>query len=192
MSRSITIISALLACAVQGYDFVRYENAAARALATAEQQYGSAPELPPAIPPGPVPAAAVGLLLQRHLAAGFALPGDWFTNADGSDVVLFSEPGCGSVIREFAVYRLRGGFYHHIGTYRVLSRAYRWQSTATRFDTDGAGALCLSFVSPEGKVVECRFDLSRPVQVYRLAPAHAPITPAEERGVCASPGFESR
>ena len=141
MSRSITIISALLACAVQGYDFVRYENAAARALATAEQQYGSAPELPPAIPPGPVPAAAVG---------------------------------------------------HHIGTYRVLSRAYRWQSTATRFDTDGAGALCLSFVSPEGKVVECRFDLSRPVQVYRLAPAHAPITPAEERGVCASPGFESR
>lgn len=192
MLRSLSIISALLACAVQGYDFVRYENTAAQALSAAGQQYRNTPELPPLGAAGPVPATEVGELLLRHLVAGFALPDDWFTNADGSVVVLLSEPGCGSIIREFTVHRLRDGYYHHIGTYRMLSRAYSWQPAATRFGTAGAGSLCLSFISPQGLPVECSFDFSRPVQVCRLAPACSPITPAEERGACPLPSVPCR
>lgn len=187
MLRTLSISIALLAGAVQGYDFVRHENAASRSLQAAGQQYLNAPELPAVAAPGAVAAADVGSLLLQHLAAGFALPDDWFTNEDGSVVVLLSEPGCGSIIREFKVYRLREGYYRHTGTYRMLSRAYRWVPKTTRFETAGAGALCLSFISPDGRATECRFDLSRRVQLLRLAPAHAPITPAEERGACSLP-----
>ncbi|MBR5888061.1 MAG: hypothetical protein IKZ07_07625 [Akkermansia sp.] len=184
MFRCICSIIALLACTVQGYDFVRYCNPATQYLHDAAQQYSRAAEPPTAAGGGAVAATEVGQLLLQHLALGFALPGDWFTNADGSVVVLLSEPGCGSVIREFKVYRLQSGHYHHIGTYRVLSRAYRWQPAATCFDTMGAGGMSLRFLSPQGQSIDCRFDFSRSTQIYRVAPAHAPITPAEERGAC--------
>ncbi len=184
MFRCICSIIALLACTVQGYDFVRYHNSATQYLNEAEQQYRRAAEPAPAAGDGAVAVTEVGQLLLRHLAVGFALPGDWFTNADGSVVVLLSEPGCGSVVREFKVYRLQSGYYHHIGTYRVLSRVYRWQPAATCFDTIGAGGMSLRFLSPKGQPIDCRFDFSRATQVHRVAPAHASFSPAEERGAC--------
>lgn len=185
MLRFLLILPALLASAVQGYDFLRYDNAAARALAAAGEKYRLQPEPSAPAVVAPVPAGEVERLLYSHLAAGFALPEDWFTNADGSVLVFLSEPGCGAIIREFAVYRLQGEHYHRVGTYRILSRAYRWLPAETCFDTEGAaGGMSLCFVSPTGERRLCRFDFSQPAQVYRLAPAHAPITPAEESGAC--------
>ena len=178
------ILGLLLSTVVHGYEFVRHENAATRALVAAESQWRSAPELPISVAPAEVAAAEVGRLLHHHLAAGFALPEDWLTNVDGSVVVLLSEPGCGSVIRQFTVYRLTAGNYHLVGTYRVLSRAYKWLPAATRFDAEGQGGMTLVHSAPGGSLSEIRFDFSRPTQVYRLAPPHAPITPEEERGSC--------
>ena len=186
------ILGLLLSTVVHGYEFVRHENAATRALAAAESQWRSAPELPAAVAPAEVAAAEVGRLLHHHLAAGFALPQDWLTNADGSVVVLLSEPGCGSVIREFTVYCLVGGYYRHTGTYRVLSRAYKWLPAATRFDAEGQGGMTLVHRAPGGSLSEIRFDFSLPTQVYRLAPSHAPITPEEEQGSCRSTRDEFR
>ncbi len=179
-------ISLLLgaALAASGYDFVRYENEASRVLSETEAECRRTPD--PVIMQfsGAVTAAQVGNLLKMHLARGFALPGDWFTNEDGSIVVLLREPGCGAIIREFCVYRLSDGMYHHTGTYRVLSRAHNWKPEATRFEMDGAGVMVLRFVSSRGITYDCRFHLDVPVEVFRLAPPHAPITPAEESGAC--------
>ena len=95
MLRFLFILPALLASAVQGYDFVRYDNAAARALATAGEKYRLQPEPSAPAVAAPVPAGEVERLLYSHLAAGFALPEDWFTNADGSVLVFLSEPAAG-------------------------------------------------------------------------------------------------
>lgn len=174
----------MLASAVQGYEFVRYSNGAADRLAAAAELYRRS-ELLPQQPCGElVPAEQVGQLLLQHLSAGFALPDDWLTNEDGSIVVFLSEPGCGSLVREFAVYRLQQGMYRRCGTYRVVSRAYQWQPQATRFDSRGQGGMSLVFTAATGAPRECRFDFSRPAAVCRIAPAHAPITPAEEQGRC--------
>ncbi len=182
MFRSLLAL-ALLALAAQGYDFVRYSNPASAALAEADRLYQQAAPLQAAAVSS-VPAGQVGVLLQQHLSAGFALPGDWFTNADGSVVVLLSEPGCGAIIRQFTVYHLREGYYRYTGTYRMLTRACRWLPGQTRFDTLGQGGMTLVHESPRGGRSEHRFDFALPRQVHRLAPAHAPITPAEEKGLC--------
>ena len=182
MFRSL-IALALLPLAAQGYDFVRYANPASAALVEADKQYQQAAPFR-GVASGAVPAEQVGQLLQQHLSAGFALPGDWLTNADGSVVVFLSEPGCGAIIRQFTVYRLRDGHYHYTGTYRMLTRACRWLPDLTRFDTLGQGGMTLVHESARGGRSEHRFDFALTQQVHRLAPPHAPITPAEEKGLC--------
>ena len=73
MFRSLLAL-ALLALAAQGYDFVRYSNPASAALTEADRLYQQAAPLQAAAVSS-VPAGQVGVLLQQHLSAGFALPG---------------------------------------------------------------------------------------------------------------------
>lgn len=175
-----------LVCAfgAEAYDFVRHGTEAEALLAAAAEQYRRSPQLHGA-PAGPVLRREVGRLLFRHLSGGFALPDDWFVNETGSVIVFLSEPGCGALIRQFTVYSLReDGYLHLTGVYRVISRAYTWQPAETRFTGEGAGGMRLVYTGKDGTRRECSFDFSQPAGVHRIAPLHAPITPAEERGVC--------
>jgi len=176
----------LSASVARAYDFVRYGSAAEGALAAAAASYRVSPQQPREAS-GPVPCDEPEQLLYRHLALGFALPEDWFVNETGTVIVFLSEPGCGSLMRQFTVYTLRqDGCLHLAGVYRAISRAYTWQVARTRF-LDGDRGMALVFTHADGSCRECIFDFSLPAAVYRIAPLHAPITPAEERGVCTRP-----
>lgn len=180
------LIAMLSAFAAQAYDFVRHGGEAEALLTEAAESYRCSPQLPREAS-GPVPYKEPEQLLYRHLAAGFALPDDWFVNETGTAIVFLSEPGCGSLIRQFTVYTLQqDGCLHLAGVYRVISRAYTWQPARTRF-VDGDRGMVLVFTHADGSCRECAFDFSRPAAAYKIAPQHAPITPAEERGVCTPP-----
>lgn len=182
----IVLMLMLSAVVARAYDFVRHGSAAEGVLSAAAESYRGSPQLPREAA-GPVPYDEPEQLLYRHLAEGFALPDDWFVNENGTAIVFLSEPGCGSLIRQFTVYTLRqDGCLHLAGVYRVISRAYTWQPARTRF-VDGDRGMVLVFTCADGSCRECAFDFSLPSAVYKIAPQHAPITPAEESGVCTPP-----